>query len=461
MLTPQEFSKKRYEADLRFQEQQRQHRVKMLEAQQRQIMAARQAAAQQQQQGMQNGAPNQQRPVSNSSNMPPGAPQAQMQGNGQQQPNANGQVPPQQAGRPQQNPPMATRNGHLAVPQVNGQGIQSQAQMRMSNGQMPNPQDMQRFAQQARGGQQYPNGLPANGQQGYPQMQNAQGNMPSPGGMTAQQQMQNNQAMLANLQAQMNNATHPHQGSQQVGTGMSPSMPPPPTPAQNHPQAQQLSSGHVPAFLNIKAKIKAQYPHYTDDQITTVATEMLKSQSQSTNHARQSAMNAAAGINGGGVQQTNMSAYGHNQAAAFQNPNQMQNGNYGGNVGVNGDGATSPQQHYATLMRQRQLQQMRMQQHSQSPNGTHASLSVGSPSMAHASPVNGGMTPVSPNLQYNQMASVAGMSMGMQQQPRPPSRSSSATPQMPRVGSSGPGGMQSPGGLPQGSPRGMQAGMAR
>ena len=452
MVTPAEWSEKRYQHDQQLQEIARQNRQKLIENQQRQLMAARQAQQQQlqQQQGMQNGVPNQQRPGS-SSNMP--AQQAQMQPNGQQQPNVNVQMP-QQQGRPSL--PMATRNGHLAVPQVNVQGV-PQAQIR-PNGHMPTPQEMQRIAQanaQARNAQY-------GGQQQYP-TPNPSMQSPGSGGMSVQQQMQSSQAMLANIQQQMNNANH--QSSQQAGgnhqMSASPSMPPPPAPQGN---PQQLSSGHVPALFSIKAQLRAKFPGYSDEQVNGMATEMLKSQSQSTNHARQSAMNAAAGINGGVAPQNNLQTYGHNQAA-YQSNSQMSNGNY-----MNGDTtaqqqpnmaavSTSPQQHqYAALMRQRQMQQMRMQQ---SPNATHATLN-GSPSMTHASP---GMTPVSPNMQYanmnhNQMASAMNMG-GMNAQQRPPSRST--TPQMQRLGSSGSvpgvaGGMPSP--QLQGSPRGM-ANMAR
>ena len=450
MLTPQEFSKKRYERDLQIQEAQRQHRAKILEAQQRQLMAARQAQ-QQTQQGVQGGAPGQQRPGS-SSNVP--AQQAQMQPNGQQQPNVNGQMP-QQAGRPSL--PMATRNGHLAVPQVNAQGV-PQAQMR-PNGHLATPQDMQRLAHanaQARN-------APYGGQQPY-QTPNANMQSPGSGGMSAQQQMQSNQAMLANMQQQLTNSNH-HQGSP-AGVGnhqmsASPSMPPPPTPQQGHPQ--QLSSGHVPALLNIKSQLRAKFPLYSDDQVNNMATEMLKSQSQTSSQARQSAMNAAAGINGGVAPQShgnNMQAYAQNQAL-YQGNNSLPNGNYvnadnSGQAQTNlGSASTSPtQQQYAALMRQRQLQQMRM-----SPNSNHATLSGGSPSMTHASP---GMTPVSPSMQYaNPMTSAMNVA-GMSAQQRPPSRG--ATPQMQRLGSSssvpGMAGLPSPQGL-QGSPRNLPAGMAR
>lgn len=399
--------------------------------------------------------------------------QGNVQGQHPQQGNMNGQM--QQPGRSQV--PLSTRNGHLAVPHMNGQAI-PQAQMR-PNGPMT-AQDMQRMAQanaQARSGQY-------TAQQQYA-MQNA--NMQSPGGsgMTTQQQMQSNNAMLANLQQQMNGTAHqasPHQSSNHQMSA-SPSMPPPPTPhqqQQGHPQ--QLSSGHVPALMSIKAQIRAKCPQYTDDQVSAVATEMLKTQSQSSTQARQSAMNAAAGIGNGVAPQghnANLQAYAHNQAAYQQNASQLANGSYAVNGDINGQQqphnaslSSSPQQQYASLMRQRaqaQAQQLQQVRHMQSsPNGGHATLN-GSPSMAQASP---NMTPASPSMQYANPGMAGQMpSMNMQGMPsgqqRPPSRS--ATPQMQRLGSTGSvpglnaGGVQSPGGhqMPQGSPRGVQAGVAR
>lgn len=220
----------------------------------------------------------------------------------------------------------------------------------------------------------------------------------------------------------------------------SPSMPPPPAP-QNNPQS--LSSGHVPALINIRSQLRNRFPDHSDEQINAMATEVLKNHSQSSSQARQSAMNAAAGINGSVAQHSNMQAYGHNQAAYASS--QMASGggfmNADGSTPQAGMNPTSPQQ-YAALLRQRQMQQLqsRMQQ---SPNATHATLN-GSPGMTNASP---NMQPASPNLQYSNMNQMASMNMGGQQTSR------SNTPQMPRVGSSGnmAGGMPSPG--LQGSPR--------
>ena len=440
-MTPQEFSKKRHERDLQIQDAQRQqHRQKMVEAQQRQIQMARAA----QQHGMQNGMTAQQRPQG--TGVP--AQQAQMQGNGQQMTNMSAQMA--QPARTAQQIPM--RNGLLAVPQVSAQGI-PQAQMQQARAMAQHP-SMQQMAQAQARNAQYPG----------PQYQMPNGNMPSPNGsgMTTQQQLQNNQALVAAFNAQQQ-AVQNNVQMQNMNSGAipaSPIMPPPPAP-QNGPQ--QLSSGHVPQIIAIKNQLRSANPGLTEEQLNALATQQMKN--QSTNQARQNAMNAAAGIptNTHG----NMQAYAQNRAA-YQGNSQMTNGLP---VYMNSDGTgqqanmgpanTSPQQAaYAHKMWQRQRQQMQMQ----SPNTTHATL-AGSPNIAHASP---SMAPASPSMQYANMNQMAAMgapmaSMGGQ---RPPSRSN--TPQMQRLGSSGSapgatgmnGGMQSPGNM-QGSPRNMQASMAR
>lgn len=173
-------------------------------------------------------------------------------------------------------------------------------------------------------------------------------------------------------------------------------------------------------------------------------------------------MNAAAGINGG----NNIQAYGYNQNLNYQNGgNQMVSGGGYGSDGMGGQGSSSPQQQYAVALARKQMQQARHPGLQGSPAGSHASLNMnGSPSMAHASPNTANMTPVSPNMQYNQMA----MNMGGMQQ-RPPSRSATGTPQqrpgsavgVPNMGQ----GMGSPGGtngmMQQGSPGRVQASTAR
>jgi chromatin modification-related protein VID21 len=460
-MTPQEFSKRRQEQDLRMAEAQRQHRLKLIEAQKAQ-MAARLAA---QQQGM-NGVAGQQRPGTAN----PAQQQHQMQANGQQQVNMNGQLPQQ----PRPSLPLTTRNGHLAVPQVNAQGI-PQAQMRAA-APMQHP-NMQRMAQA--------NAQQMNAQYANQQYQMANGvNVPSPGGQMTQQQQQqlhqNQQQLLTQMQAQQQQQHQVNGSPHAQGTGAthaashqmsaSPSMPPPPTPRNQPQQLGQLSSGHMPRLMGIKNELREQHPNLSEEQLNTMATSKLQAQSaQLTNtqaQARHQAMNAAAGIQTQSGHGGNMSQA-YNQAA-FQNNRQMVNGN---TPYMNGDGTTmqTPTMNGPTNGPQAAAayaNQVRAHTHlmQQSPNAGHAQLNgtYGSPGMAHVSP---NMTPASPSAQYSNMGQMGGAAgLGG----RPPSRSN--TPQMQRLGSSGgtmsgtgmANGMQSPNGtLPQGSPRNMQANMAR
>lgn len=429
MLTPQEFSKKRHERDMQ-ELQLRQMAIDQQRKSKEQNAKMAQLARQQQQagihgqqQGMANGVPGQQRPGSSSN---PASQQGQRpDGHPAQQAMMNGQM--QQGGRPQM--PAGQRSGHLAVPQMNGQGI-PQAQMR-PNGAMPSAQDMQRMAH---ANAQRTAGYA--GQQQYP--------MHSPGGssMTPQQQMAHNQAMLNNLQQQMNGQTPQMPGQQISG---SPSMPPPPTPQQQQGHPQQLSSGHVPALMSIKAQIRKQFPASTEEQIAQMATEMLKTQSQSSSQARQSAMNAAAGLSGGvaPTSQHNMQAYAHNQALYQNNAASMNqlptnsSGNYTDmSTPQQGQQQQQPSssspvqtaQTYANMMRQRTQAQFQQLRHipQGSPQGAHANLN-GSPGVAHA-------TPASPAMQYG------GMNMQQQGQvQRPGSRGAGTPGQMQRLGSSGSG----------------------
>jgi chromatin modification-related protein VID21 len=420
-MTPQEFSKKRQERDLQMAEMARQQRAKQIEHQQRALQLARQQAQQQPQQGMPNGGAHQQRPPGVP--MQPGA----LQPSGPQAANVNGMAGQQARA--------AVRNGPLA-PQVNGQGI-PQAQMQARIG--PNPHPNMQMAR--------------NPQYSAQQFQMANGSISSPGGMSTQQQQ------LA--------AAYPQQQSQP-----SPSMPPPPTPQNGAQGAQQLSSGTTPVINTIKAQLRAQNPNMAQDQLDQLANQQLAK--HMTN--RQSAMNAAAGIP---VQGNNamQQQFPHNQAA-YQGSRQMQSNGLYANVNGGGSGegngptpsmnppSTSPQaqqhQAYKQQMQQQQYSAMRMQQmQMQSPNQAHVS-----PAMSHPSPnmaaTNMAALPASPSMQYPPNMGPSMMN-GQTQQQRPTSRSN--TPQMQRVGSSGSGinggGMQSPNGGLQGSPRNMQAGMTR
>lgn len=436
MLTPQQFSQKRYERDCQVAEMQRQHRQKLIEASQRQAHMARNG------QGLVNGTTPQQRQAGSQS----ATQQAQMQAATQQQINT-AQLTPQQRQALQN----AARNGQLNASQSNGQNV-PQAQMQTTPNAQPQ-QNLNRIAAQMQA--QGRNGQLNQQQQMLHQQQMALQN----GSVSTQQQLANNAALLAAYQAQQqqhqnghgsNQAQTPQQHGQTHQTSASPSMPPPPAPAA---MPGQLSSGHVPALIAIKNHLRNKYPTMGEEQLAALATDHLKS--QSTNQARQNALNAAAGMTNpqasASQNTSNTQAYAHNQT--YQNGGNANGyGQLDGSTQVNSaNGMTNSPQQYAVLMRQRQLAQMRLQQ--QSPNPAQV-VPNSSPSVNHASP---NMAPVSPSVQF------AGPNMGNQ---RPPSRS--ATPQMQRLGSSGsvPGvagsGMQSPGALVmQSSPRSMQANMAR
>ncbi|PPJ59031.1 hypothetical protein CBER1_01704 [Cercospora berteroae] len=466
-MTPQEFSKKRAERDAAMLEQARQHRAKIIEAQRQQLAAARAAQQMQMAGGPQaQAAAGQQRPPG--ANMP--AQQAQMQVNGQQVPNVNAQMAASQQGRA--NLQMAQRNGHLAPPHVNGQGI-PQAQMQARAPQMaqhanlqaqPHPQQM-RNPQYA--GQQYP---VTNGNTVPTQQVSAH--------TTTQQQLQENQALLAAFQRsqqqqQQGNSTH--NGNQQMNG--SPSMPPPPTP-QTAPQ--KLSSGHTPQIFAIQNQLRAANPSLSDEQIQALAIQQLSKQTsqQSSNQARQNAMNAASGMANQGQAGVPSQAYQQKQGQYVQRP--VANGVNGMYSQVNGAANTQQQtgsamssqantnssqaqeDYRAQLMRNQQLQMPQMRQ-MQSPNANHAQL-YSSPVANSASPHMAATSPgQSPYQNVNQMSQVAGAN-GQ----RPVSRSN--TPQMQRLSSSGSvntvgnnGGMQSPGALsiPQNSPRSLPASMAQ
>ncbi|KAM3415083.1 hypothetical protein BST61_g10218 [Cercospora zeina] len=464
-MTPQEFSKKRAERDAAMLEQARQHRAKIIEAQRQQLAAARAAQQMQMAGGPQaQAAAGQQRPPG--ANMP--AQQAQMQANGQQVPNVNAQMAASQQGRA--NLQMAPRNGHLAPPHVNGQGI-PQAQMQARAPQMaqhanlqaqPHPQQM-RNAQYA--GQQYP---VANG--------NAVPTQQVSSHMTTQQQLQENQALLAAFQQrqqQQGNSTH--NANQQING--SPSMPPPPTP-QTAPQ--KLSSGHTPQIYAIQNQLRAANPSLSEEQVQALAIQQLSKQTSqpSSNQARQNAMNAASGM--ANQAQNGMAPQGYRQEQGQHVQRPVANGVNGMYSQVNGaantqqqggsamstQGNTSSSQaqedYRAQLMRNQQLQMPQMRQ-MQSPNTGHAQL-YSSPVPNNASPHMAAASPgQSPYQNVNQMTQVAG-SNGQ----RPASRSN--TPQMQRLSSSGSvntvsnnGGMQSPGAMSiaQNSPRSLPASMAQ
>lgn len=278
---------------------------------------------------------------------------------------------------------------------------------------------------------------------------------------------------------QMQQGQNNHQGNSQ-GPSASPHMPPPPNPQQSqqsHPQ--QLSSGHVPAIAQITHQIKSQNPSLSPEQVKAMTSEALK-KNYYNQQARQNALNAASGINGAGpsaAPSNNNTPYNQNVAAFNQNSSLPHNTNNQYNSSpapgpAHPAGVTnSPSQaQYSAMVRQRLLQQQ-----SQALNASGAAN--GSPRMGQ------GQQHTSPNPQHaspNVAHAMPNMGAINGQGQRPPSRS--ATPQMPRLNSSGSVGQVGQGGgqgnglgqgqgqggqgmgspaLQHASPRQPQAGVAR
>ena len=433
MLTPQEFSKRRHERDV----QQQQH---LREMRQRNIDDTKRAMAVRAAQQHQHGGPvaYQQRPGSSSNlqlsptHKPPH----------HQQPGMPGHLPPQQSRVPLA---MPTRNGHLAAPHMNVPNI-PQAPMRpngMNNQHIHRMAQANAQAQSAYAGQQAP----------YVPPQPTNMASPGRGGVGHPQHVQHNQALLANMQQQQaqGSGTHPmSNGHHQMASA--PNMPPPPAPPGH---AQKLTPGHVPALPMILGPLRSKYPHATEDQIAAMATDILRNQSQNSNHARQSAMNAAAGIGGAPQQQQQPQpsvnahqSYGTNQTA-FQTNSHLHNG--APTYPANPDGTNPPPssagvrsaspQHYANTLRQRQNHQMRIQQQSPPAGGPAHVNNTHSPRLAHASP---NMTPASPTLAFSVPHTTPQHQLPSalhQQQQRAASRSATpqTQPQTQRVGSSAAG----------------------
>ncbi|KAK8216829.1 RNA polymerase II transcription elongation factor SpEAF [Zalaria obscura] len=499
MHTPQEFSRLRHERDIQMAARQERYREQVLASQKAAQMQQRGGQFPNQQQGMPNAAAQQQRPGQPNVQHPQAG---QAQGGMPNQPNPAAQM---QARQTQQGMPMATHNGHLAVPGMGMQGNVPQAQMANMRAGMPNQTpstDAQRIALQQRQAQyqsqQMPNQQyqmnnrvsPANSQ-GINhlgnQVSNSQGinhlgNNQAPNGQGINAGMQGNNTphnvsgMGGN---QMQQGQNNHQGNSQ-GPSASPHMPPPPNPQQSqqsHPQ--QLSSGHVPAIAQITHQIKSQNPSLSPEQVKAMTSEALK-KNYYNQQARQNALNAASGINGAGpsaAPSNNNTPYNQNVAAFNQNSSLPHNTNNQYNSSpapgpAHPAGVTnSPSQaQYSAMVRQRLLQQQ-----SQALNASGAAN--GSPRMGQ------GQQHTSPNPQHaspNVAHAMPNMGAINGQGQRPPSRS--ATPQMPRLNSSGSVGQVGQGGgqgnglgqgqgqggqgmgspaLQHASPRQPQAGVAR
>ncbi|KAI1831249.1 hypothetical protein DTO006G1_7605 [Penicillium roqueforti] len=313
--SPAEFSRLKYDREMKLQERQEQYRQQMI-AQQRATLAAQRSGQLPNQQqmmnvpgrnntmpptsnpslpsgtpnGMTNGMPssagvNQARPLP-MQNMPNGAqpngqmpngmamkmmPQAQMQ-----------QTPGARPGLPMQASPDNTR----VIREANR--LQEQQRLLQSRQQQQHPQQ----------GQQFHN--PQFGSQGSPNM-----SMPNVNGPP------NNPAMMAALQNQGGMQSPSFHGSTPQGVS---------TPSPRMGQPNPLSSGVVPQISTLQSQIQRTNPNMPPEQVTKLATDRLNQyqQQQQQRLSQQAAMNAAAGsINANSVQAN----YQVPHEASFQTPN--------------------------------------------------------------------------------------------------------------------------------------------
>lgn len=348
----------------------------------------------------------------------------------------NGQNPQLQPSGPQQvnhqvsqnaqhaNSAATQGNPQLAVSQLGMRGGIPQAQMQPNMRSGANgtthgtPDNMQQRVLEAQR-------LKMNGAQ----YQMAPPNRVSPGGIHPLNGVMSNQSNQPLINGMPNPPSRtPGQQAQTGNIVASPHMPPPPTPTGQPQQPQQLSSGHIPAISHISHQIQSQNPQASPDKIKEMTNDHFRQlyaqQQQSHQHARQSALSAAAGPHAINPTPNSSPAYNQNHAAFHQNngntPHATFNNNGNNNSGTPGGGASSQQ--YSTLMRQRLLaQQSQMQQ----PNpGTPGQIN-GSPRVPQASPAPV-MTAPSPNM----------TPVPTQQSMPPHANNRTPTPQLTRVGSS-------------------------
>ncbi|KAJ5569848.1 uncharacterized protein N7459_009278 [Penicillium hispanicum] len=301
--SPAEFSRLKYDREMKMQEKQEQYRQQMI-AQQRASLAAQRAGQlpnQPQQLNPQGRAPNNAAPNSGNAGIANGTPngfatgvtpsigvnqaRAQpMQGmstgttpvNGQMQPNnmAMKMMPQSQmqqaAGmRPQGMPMQASPDNARVIREANR--LQEQQRLLQSRQQQQVPQQPGQ-PQQAQ--QQFPN------QQFAPQGSHSPNlNMPNVNGAP------NNAAMMAALHAQGGMQSPSFHGGTAQGVS---------TPSPRMSQPNPLSSGVVPTISTFQSQIQRANPNLPAEQVNKLATDRLN-QYQQQRMSQQAAMNAAAG----------------------------------------------------------------------------------------------------------------------------------------------------------------------
>ncbi|KAJ5787166.1 hypothetical protein N7457_002156 [Penicillium paradoxum] len=298
--SPAEFSRLKYDREMKLQERQEQYRQQMIAQQRASLAAQRSGQAPNQQQMMNAPGRNNNMPPTSNPSLPGGAP------NGI----PNGMAPTAGAnqGRPlpmQNMPNGAQPNGQL--PNGMAMKMMPQTQMQPTPGARPglamqaSPdntrvireanrlQEQQRLLQSRQ--QQHP-------QQGQQQFHNQQfGSQGSPNlNLSNVTGTPNNPAMIAALQNQggMQSPSF-HAGTPQ---GVS-------TPSPRMGQPNPLSSGVVPQISTLQSQIQRTNPNMPPEQVTKLATDRLNQyqQQQQQRLSQQAAMNAAAGsINANTVQ---------------------------------------------------------------------------------------------------------------------------------------------------------------
>ncbi|KXG52597.1 uncharacterized protein PGRI_088810 [Penicillium griseofulvum] len=298
--SPAEFSRLKYDREMKLQERQEQYRQQMI-AQQRASLAAQRSGQVPNQQQMMNapGRNNAMPPTSNPS-LPGGTPNAM----------ANG-MPPSTGvnqGRPIPMPNMpngAQPNGQM--PNGMAMKMMPQAQMQQTPGARPGlpmqaSPDNTRVIREANRLQEQQRLLQSRQQQPHPQQgqqfHNPQfGSQGSPNlNMSNVNGTPNNPAMMAAIQNQGGMQSPSFHGSTPQGVS---------TPSPRMGQPNPLSSGVVPQISTLQSQIQRTNPNMPPEQVTKLATDRLNQyqQQQQQRLSQQAAMNAAAGsINANAVQ---------------------------------------------------------------------------------------------------------------------------------------------------------------
>ncbi|CAG7919634.1 unnamed protein product [Penicillium olsonii] len=347
--SPAEFSRLKYDREMKLQERQEQYRQQMI-AQQRASLQAQRSGQAPNQQPMLNA------PGRTNANMPPTS-----------NPNVTGNAPNGMSnGLP----------GGAAVNQARSMPMQNMPGGAQPNGQMPNNMPMKMMPQGQM--QQTPGSRPGLPMQTSPdntrvmreanrlqeQQRLLQSRQGQPHPQQGQQQFHNQpfgqqgspNMNMANVSGTSNNPammSMPNQGGMQSPSfpGNAPQGVSVPSPRMGQPNP--LSSGVVPQISTIQSQIQRSHPTLPPDQVTKLATERLNQYQQSQQQQRlsqQAAMNAAAGsINAGAVQNNYQVPHDNNYQTP---PANMSNGGSGVQISQN--------QGFSPMMRVPQTQQNRV-----------------------------------------------------------------------------------------------------